>query len=396
VIENTRQAPSEAKAIEPFTGKITKDRVRLRLQPTLDGFILKEFQKNATVVVTGVADEFYAILPNPDVKGYIFRTYVLDGEIVGNHVNVRLEPDTNSNIICQLNSGDKIKGIVAKENNRWLEIELPQSARFYVAKDYVSKAGPESLFYTLNKKREDLNERLSIVDKAITVELQKPFRDIQLKPFAHELKNIITQSNDFPEQAEQANTLLKKMQEAYLQKSVGGKEEPVKSGKASAKKTKAQKNQAAQEQMDEKTAYDDSDCEEKEGDNKKDAPQQSTKNVSMPVGAKKDAAELETQNATVAQNQANEQVPSLATTQANTQEGIVTLKGIVKPYLSHAKNAPGQFLLINPQNNLPHAFLTSRDINLNTVVGKEVTVSAIETTNNHFAYPAYVVLQIKQ
>src|SRR5437868_353843 len=81
--------------LEPFTGKITKNRVRLRLQPHLDGTILKELSKEALVIVNGAEDEFYAVQPAPDAKGYVFRTYILDGEVVGNHINVRLEPDTN-------------------------------------------------------------------------------------------------------------------------------------------------------------------------------------------------------------------------------------------------------------------------------------------------------------
>ncbi|MGZ3733102.1 MAG: SH3 domain-containing protein, partial [Parachlamydiaceae bacterium] len=100
-------------SIEPFTGKITRNKVRMRLQPSLDALILRELSKDDLLSVVGESNEFYAILPPKDTKAYIFRTYVLDDIVEGSRVNVRLEPAIEAPVIAQLNSGDKVEGIIS-------------------------------------------------------------------------------------------------------------------------------------------------------------------------------------------------------------------------------------------------------------------------------------------
>ena len=89
---------------EAFTGQVAKNRVRMRLNPALDSVIINELSKDDLVVVTNESDEFYEVLPPSQMKGYVFRTYVLDGQVEGSNVNIRLEPDTGSQVVCQVNS----------------------------------------------------------------------------------------------------------------------------------------------------------------------------------------------------------------------------------------------------------------------------------------------------
>ena len=66
---------------EPFTGKIKKQKVRMRLQPLYDGQILKEMNSGDMVIVVGESDDFFAVQPPAEFKGYVYRTYVLDNVI---------------------------------------------------------------------------------------------------------------------------------------------------------------------------------------------------------------------------------------------------------------------------------------------------------------------------
>jgi len=371
VIEAPKQ---ETRTIESFTGKVTKNRVRLRLQPTLEAPILKELSKDHLLVVTGIVDEFYAVLPAPQTKGYMFRTYILDGEIVGNHVNVRLEPDTNAPIICQLNSGEKITGNVAAANNKWLEIALPEQVRFYVAKEFVSRAGDVHVFYEVEKRRTCVEERLAFIEKAVHNEFQKSFRQIELAPFATELKSLIAQMDNLPQQAHRAQTLLKTMQEDYLQKSLTHKEVAAPQIVVEADHQDKESSGKAESEVA---------CSEEKADEK---PAAATPPVfALPYG--------ETEKKLLQDAITSGLVKDAEGFYLVEQKKAVVLHGIIKPYARHVKNAPGDFVLLNPKTNLPIAYVYSTKVDLQLLVNKEMTITAVERPNNNFAYKAFFALK---
>src|SRR5690606_31340485 len=61
----------------PFTGQVTRDRVRMRLQPTLESPVIRELDRGDLLVVVNEVDDFYAVSPPTDMKAFIYRTYVL-------------------------------------------------------------------------------------------------------------------------------------------------------------------------------------------------------------------------------------------------------------------------------------------------------------------------------
>lgn len=74
-------------------------------------------------------------------------------------------------------------------------------------------------------------------------------------------------------------------------------------------------------------------------------------------------------------------------------EEKISLRGIIEPYKASSKNAPGDFLLL--VNGVPAAFLYSPYVDLSVAAGKEISLTAVVRSNNHYAYPAYCVLQMK-
>lgn len=124
-------------AFVPFTGKISKTKVRMRTQPTYDAQIVREVIPGELVVVLGETEDFYAIQPPTEFKAYIYRTFVLDDIVEGKNVNVRLNPDLESAIVAQLNSGDRVQGTIDPYSPKWLAIDMPATARFYIAKEFV-------------------------------------------------------------------------------------------------------------------------------------------------------------------------------------------------------------------------------------------------------------------
>src|SRR5947209_1386500 len=75
--QTSAQTIAKTSSITPFTGKILRNKVRMRLQPTLDAGVVRELNNGEMIVVVGENEDFFAIQPPSDVKGYIFRTFVL-------------------------------------------------------------------------------------------------------------------------------------------------------------------------------------------------------------------------------------------------------------------------------------------------------------------------------
>ena len=66
--ENIHHSAKTNSKFEPFTGKITKNKVRMRLQPNLEASILAELTRDDLLNVVDENNEFYVILPPPDTR----------------------------------------------------------------------------------------------------------------------------------------------------------------------------------------------------------------------------------------------------------------------------------------------------------------------------------------
>lgn len=357
---------------EAFTGKVTGHNVRMRLQPNLDAQVFKELDKDELLLVTGLVDDFYACMPPKGLKGYIFRTYVLDGVVEGTNVFVRLGPDRTSPSVAQLNSGDPVKGSIAAQNNKWLQIDLPEDVRFYVAKDYVQKAGNVNFYAEQETKRQDALKTLNTLEADLDKELEKPFSKIQLAKVSEQLNQFIRDHKDMPQAVSQAEAMISRMQEIYLTKSVASADEqaPVEEEKKEETKPSA-----------------------------KNAPEKPTSTIQPPAPARPVTTMVSWQS------QENAYLQNLiAEGEAETSDSYYaeelkkanTLHGTIKPYNSFINTRPGDYVLLNLKTNLPIAYLYSTKVDLAASVGKPVTVWISERPNNNFAFPAYFVLQIEE
>lgn len=362
--------------IEPFTGKITRNRVRLRSQPHLEASILKELQKDDCLIVNGMVDEFYAVKPPRTIKGYIYRTYVLDNHIEGNNVNVRLDPDISAAIITQMHSGEKVQGSVSSLNNKWFEIDLPDSVHFFVAKEFVNRIGDATVFTDIEKRKNQLDSRLVQIDGAMSEELKKPFKEVQLAPLAAQLHHIIEQNEDLPLYIERAEAMLHKMQEAYLQKSMAA----VQADFPDTTIQISQETTIPEESIVPSTP-------------------ETPVNETAPVVTSSEPA-----NFPFAQAEAKRVQAAIANGLAQSEEEFYAqeskrssrIKGVVKPFLRNVKNAPGDFMLVNTNTNVPTAFLFSSKVNLLELANKEVTITCVERPNNDYAFPAYFVIAVEK
>lgn len=362
-----------------FTGKVTRNKVRLRVQPTLDGAIVRELNKGDLAVVVGETEDYYAIQPPSDIKGYIYRTLVLDNVVEASNVNVRLEPNLDSPIISQLNSGDRVDGRVSTQNNKWMEIIPPANTRFFVSKDFIEKAGDANLLANLNQRKRDVNTLLQQTTESAEEELKKPYEQIQIDPVIAGFKKVIDQYSEFPEQVSIAKERLTTVQELFLRKKIAYLEEQNKA-KANAQRNAAPKKEPPS-QPQQSTA---------QQSPQQPAPQAQPVNQVTAKMAAWEPAEDKLYQAWCRQRGycSREDYYSAQNAEA------ISLKGVIEPYNRPVKNKPGDYVLVN-SGHLPIAYLYSTHINLQDYVGHEIVIHVSPRPNNQFAFPAYFVLDVE-
>lgn len=376
-----------AKPFEAFTGKVTKNKVRLRLQPTLDGPVLRELNRNDLLVVLGETDEFYALKPPANMKAYIFRTYVLDNVVEGSRVNVRLKPELDAPVVAQLNSGDRVEGVIDTANNKWMEIILPETARFFVSKEYIEKVGDAGLKARLDKRHDEVYRLLNTTQAISEAEMQKPFDQINLEGIVANYKKITLDYTDFPDAAEKAKAKLAALQESYATKKIAHLELQTRQATVLQEKNRQLSDQLKDHQS-KLTALEQ---QVKQDRSLATAPTQPAKPQQMPANM---SAWLPVEEAIYATWSENAGGDINAFYQEQTNEAI-SLKGIIEPYQRPVKNKPGDFLLVSATTRQPIAFLYSTTVNLQDFAGHEVALVVTPRPNNHYAFPAYFVLSME-
>lgn len=388
---------SSDQPFEPFTGKVSRNKVRLRLTPDLEGKVVNEVQKDQLLIVVGESEDFYMIQPLENMKAYIFRTFVLGGVVEGSRVNVRLEPTLDSPIIAQLNSGDKVEGDVCQENNKWLVIKPPASVALYVFKDYVHKVGDIYYMSLVEERRKEINHLLNSAYLMSQEEMQKPFQEIDLDLIVSIIQEITTRYGDFPEHTKRAHDLMTLIQDHYLQQKSDYLEFKSKENSELWKEKNAQllaevelqrkRLQELEKQLLEEKA--------KEQHVAMDKPSET---IQMPPPSTLQENLLTWMN--VEQQLFKEwHEQNLEATLEDYYKFQIAqskeLSGILKAYDRVVKNKPGDFLIVNPVTQTPLAFLYSTSVDLEANLGKHVTVYGSPRPDNHFAFPAYYVHQLE-
>ncbi len=365
-VEDVPSTLSSKNSLEPFTGKITRNKVRLRLQPGLEGSIIRELSQGDLVLVTGESEEFYAVQPPSYIKAYVFRTFILDNYVEGKNVNVRLGPDLDAPIIAHLNSGDHVEGLISPLNSKWLEIKAPALTKFYVCKDFVENIGESTLLAQLEKRQLEVEELLAKVEKMQQVELQKPIKEMQLDEVMIVLNTILKNYADFPQQITQAKELLIKLQALYVQNKA------------------MQKNTPLSYQAEIKTTVLPLDRKKKLADFSLNQARESKKTSWLPI-----------EQAIYEQYTKDHEEITLDEFYEKQKKTAIFLTGIIKPFSRQLQPKPGDYLLLSAQSAIPQAYLYSTKVDLSTYVGQEVTLIAVPRPHYNFAHPAYFIFSIQ-
>ncbi len=397
--ENLDSQKSEKRSIvaekfAPFTGKITKNKVRLRLQPNYEGPILREFDQNDYIVVLDETEDFYVVQPPNDMKGYVFRTYILDDIIEGDRVNIRIQPDREATILGQLKVGDRVESAGTAKNKKWLEVKLPSNIRFYIAKEYVERVGDIGLKDRLDQKRHAGYDLLDTTDKMSEFELRKPFDQMSITGIAANYQHLINDYSEFADLAKKAKESFDATQKAYTAKKIAYLEEQTCVSSSTIEKNK-QLNAALEAQKN-KISHLEQQLEHNrqviEAQTRADLPSKSKKTQQLPMNM---AAWWPVEESLFNTWSLQTRKHSLQEFyEVQKQQGL-TLNGVIDPYTCAIKNKPGDYMLVDQHSKLPIAFLYSTQVNLQDYVGHEVSILVSPRDNHYFAFPAYFVLTIE-
>ena len=352
-------------SFQAFTGKIVGTKVRMRIAPDLDSHIITELTKNDYVVVTGQKGDFYTVSPPTDLKAYIFRGFVIDDIVEGERVNIRLFPDREAPILATYSTGKPIrKSIICESNSKWLEISVPEHTRFYIAKEYIEYAGKPEMKATYDKRKKDVKELYESAQTLVQSEMRKPFQEMDGDRIIRSFETIIHDYPDFPSYVQKATQSLNHFQEDYLYRKIAFLE---------AKASHILKQKKANQTIEIKECSLASEQEVSSTDRMK---------IWEPI-----------EEALYLTWSSMHHAKTIEDFYADQKLKAQTLSGILEAYSDPVKNKPGDFIL--KKNDLPLAYLYSTHVNLESHVGKRVTLILTPRSNNHFAFPAFYVLSIE-
>ncbi|NGX50436.1 MAG: hypothetical protein K1060chlam2_00282 [Chlamydiae bacterium] len=343
-----------------FTGKVLGSKVRMRSSADLDSFIISELSKEQYVVVIGEKGDFYAVEAPADLRAYIFRGFVIDNLVEGNHVNIRLSPDREAPVIGHYSTGEPISGSICKDNSKWLEISAPKNTRFFIAKEYVEYAGKPGLKAIHDKRRATVTQLFEATNLLSQSELRKAFHEIDIARIAHGFQTIINEYSDFPLFIAKAATALSAAQEDYLHRKIAFLE---------ARASKMNNGQVADIY---EVAY-------------------RSDEVLSPTDRMKVWEPLE--EALYKSWSSMHHAKSMENFYDNQKLKCQNLSGILEPYRDPVKNKPGDFILRD--RDMIVGYIYSTHVNLDEFTGKRVNLMVTSRPNNNFAFPAYYVLDVE-
>jgi hypothetical protein len=341
----------------PFTGKVKRKKVRLRANADTDSRVVKELRQGELLVVKGKKGDFYAVEPPNNTKAYVFRSFVLDGVVEGNRVNVRLEPSLDAPIIGHLNSGDHIHGVISSLNNKWYEITAPSDTSFFVAKEFVESIGGPELKVQLDKRRNAAEQLLDAATLLTQVEMKKSYPQMEIDPIKHKYQTVMNDFSDIPDLAEKAKEAFNVLQEEYTQRKIAFLEDKAE-GKVP-------------------------------GDEEKSS---SFVEIALNPTDRMKMWEPVEESIYLGWASRNED-RSIDEFYADQRQNGIRITGFVEPYAAPVKNKPADHIV--KSGDLPMAYVYSTQINLQEYAGKKVTLLVTPRSNNNFAFPAYFVLSVE-
>ncbi len=350
----------------------------MRVQPDLESHIVRQMQKEDLLLVVGEEGDFYVVAPPKDTKAYVFRSYVLDGVVEANHVNIRLEPHAEAPILGKLDVGAKVNAQVCPMNHKWLEIQMPETVQFYVSKEFISSVGGPDYLATMEKRKAQAHDLLNTATLLSSAECKKAYEDMAIFGVTEQLQSLIRGYPDFPEIISQAKETLASLKDTYLQKKIAFLEERAELSPTARTELLAKHQEETAELL----------IDTAEQSHPHILPKRHIKHETASGEHLWESLEESLYLSWTAFHSGKKMDDFYVEQKAN----ATVLSGILEAYPNPVKDKPGNYILRSPSG--PIGYFYSTHVDLDKYEGQMVTVHAAPRPNNHFAFPAYFVLSI--
>ncbi|MBF0489775.1 MAG: SH3 domain-containing protein [Candidatus Omnitrophica bacterium] len=125
----------------PFQAQVSKESVNIRAGANTNFEKLDKLNRGAELIVLGKSFDWYKVQLPITAKAYIRADYLkinqnLVGELIGDKVNVRAAPNSESTSLGMIKKGTLLRLIA--QINGWWQIEPPASAMGWVRQDFLS------------------------------------------------------------------------------------------------------------------------------------------------------------------------------------------------------------------------------------------------------------------
>ena len=371
-------------SFQSFTGKITGTKVRLRTGADLDSLIISQIDKDDLFLVVGEKRDFYAVRPPINTKLYVFRSYVTDNVVEGHRVNIRLHPSLDAPVVGRLQNKTRINGQVLASNSKWIAISPPAQICFYVAKDYVSKAGDSRYYLAVQK------QKAAAAKATVALATNNKTVSPQTKKFQTVGEVLNIKPNNTPEKAQEFSENVKKEKEPQ---SISRPIDTPSEKKIMVLDLSSENSNAVSDVSASATSIEiisSSNITEKPLTKAQRRQKLAIlEKVDMSRSMKSwlpSEAELFSSWSTFHPDKDPEDFykEQLAS--------CMEIEGVLESFTDDIQNKPGDYLV--KLENRPVAYLYSTQVNLQPYLNQKVSVRVTPRPNNNFAFPAYFVLEI--
>jgi hypothetical protein len=132
------EAPISTNAV--IKVRVTGDRVSLRAEPKLEGYLLDRAMRGDELVFIDKTNGWVAVEAPESLDFWVAEEYIENGIVLPNKLNVRAGPSLNYARVGILSKGDAVES--RGEFNNWLKIVPPRTCLVWINEDYVEVIQP--------------------------------------------------------------------------------------------------------------------------------------------------------------------------------------------------------------------------------------------------------------
>ena len=121
--------------------RVTGDRVSLRTAPSLEAGVLDRAMRGDVFKELGRSNEWVAVEAPEYVDAWVSESYLTNGVVIPNRLNVRSGPNRNYAVLTVVEEGTKLEEL--DRFHEWVKVAPPEGSRVWIHVDYTESVPSE-------------------------------------------------------------------------------------------------------------------------------------------------------------------------------------------------------------------------------------------------------------